>query len=207
MKIASKLSDQVYRKLLSQIFADQLPAGTILSEVELAERFGVSRTPVREALRRLSGHGLVGIHAHHRATVNVLGSEALREVYQIREALEGMATERACGFITPSDFARLDELVAAIQKPGSPGKRESCARLDTELHRTIADRASNTLLAREIAKLKDLIQVVRARRSRKKGQVAAEFRQHVKIIEALRSCQPARARLAMIKHIRASSTL
>jgi DNA-binding GntR family transcriptional regulator len=201
---AVKLSDQVRQQLLKEILGGQLAPGTVLNEVELAGRLGVSRTPVREALRHLAEHGLVEDRANHSAQVRRLGPERLRETYQVREALEGMAAELACGSLTPEDFVRLDELVAAVADANDARSFDACHRLDVELHRLIARRSGNAMLAREIERFHDLVQLVRACVAEQPGAVALAFRQHRQIIQALRARRPAQARQAMVNHIRAS---
>lgn len=201
---ANKLSNQVYEHLLQDILAGRLASGTVLREVELAQQLGVSRTPVREALGRLAGQGLAEIRANRSAVVRELGAEQLRHVYQVREALEGLAAELACRRLTAADFDRLDDLVAAIPAPDSADYQDACHRLDVELHRLLALRSGNPVLAGEIEKFHDLVQLVRYRVASRDGALALALRQHRAIISALRAGKPAEARRAMIAHIRSS---
>jgi DNA-binding GntR family transcriptional regulator len=201
---AVQLSDQVHKQLLGEILGGHLAPGTVLSEVELAARLGVSRTPVREGLRRLADHGLIEIRANRSAVVCRLGTERLRQVYQIREALEGMAAELACAAVSDDDFRRLDRLVASVTDPDDPRCRAACHRLDVELHRLVALRSGNPLLAKEIEKFHDLVQLVRECVAEQPGNLALAFRQHRDIIRSLRSRNSGRARQAMVEHIRDS---
>lgn len=202
---ANKLSDQVYRYLLNEILAGRLGPGRHLREVELAAQMeGVSRTPVREALGRLAAQGLVEIRANRSAVVRQLGPEQLRHTYQIREALEGMAAELACGRLANSDLEHLSQCSEVVPDEDNAEYRDACHRLDVELHRLIAVRSGNPVLAREIEKFHDLVQLVRGRVASQEGALALALRQHREIIAALRSRKPAAARKAMIEHIRAS---
>jgi len=201
---ANKLSDQVYHHLLAEVLAGRLAPGTVLREVELAGQLGVSRTPVREGLGRLAAQGLAEIRANRSAVVRRLGPEQLRHTYQVREALEGMAAELACRHLTAADLAHLDSCSAAVPDEGAPGYCDACHRLDVELHRLLALRSGNPVLAREIAKFHDLVQLVRDRVASQSGALPLALRQHRQIIAALKARQPARARKRMIEHIRAS---
>ncbi len=207
MVVAAKLPDQVYTRLLGEILSGRLESGAVLRETELSERLGVSRTPVREALGRLAAADLVELARNRSAVVRKLLPEQLRHIYQLREALEGLAAERACGRLTPDDLARLDELARAIDPNDCDRDRAACHRFDVELHRLIAERSGNPLLAREIGKYHDLVQLVRERVGNRDGGLALAFRQHVQIIEALREGDPAACHRAMVEHIRSSGAL
>jgi DNA-binding GntR family transcriptional regulator len=202
---ANKLSDQVYKHLLHEILSGRLGPGTPLREEELvAQLERVSRTPVREALGRLAAQGLVEIRANRSAVVRQLGPEQLRQTYQVREALEGMAAELACRRMTAADFVHLERCAAEVPDEDAPGYRDACHHLDVELHRRIALRSGNPVLAREIEKFHDLVQLVRHRVASQEGALDLALRQHREIIAALRARKPALARKAMIEHIRAS---
>ena len=117
---ARTLSRQVYDHLLRRIFDGGLVSGSPLREVDLAARLGVSRTPIREALGRLAEYGVVETRPNHGAIVRRLGRDELVHLHQVREALEGMAAEMACGRLDEDDFARLDALAEAAGDEHAP---------------------------------------------------------------------------------------
>src|SRR5262249_41238586 len=137
-------------------------------------------------------------------------------IHQMREALEGMAAELACGRLTPADFARLDALAEAARDPQAPDFFAAFAAHDLALHRLIAKRPGTPLMEREIRRLQGrtlLIehQVERAQIEdhriedadrRHMKQVA--WGEHAKIVEALRAGDAAGSRRAMVDHLRAS---
>lgn len=209
-----RLAEQVYDILLGMILAGELRAGSPLQETDLAVRLGVSRTPIREALARLSEFGVVMTRTNHTAVVRPLGAEELVHFHQVREALEGKAAELAWGRLVPEDFARLDALAEAACDPGRPGYLAACNAFDFELHGVIAARSGNPVLAREIAKLHRLTMVVHEqlepilirggrygpedqRRLRRVG-----FEQHRRILQSFRSGPASACRQAMVEHIR-----
>jgi DNA-binding GntR family transcriptional regulator len=210
------ITSQVYEKILGMIVSGALRPGLSLREGELAASLGVSRTPVREALHRLEEYGMVAIRANHGAVVRRLGREELISIHQIREALEGLACELACGRLTPADFSKLDDLASAARVPHAANHLEAFDRFDAELHALIAERSGNPLLAREVVKLQRVSMLVHdqlessligSRKLSTAGRVEARglfWRQHVAIVDALRAGDPAAARRAMVEHLRAS---
>lgn len=198
------LSDQVYRHLLGEILSGELASGTALREPELATTLGVSRTPIREALGRLAKDGLLEIRPNRSAVVRRLRGEELRHIYQVREALEGLAAELAAGKLTREDLARLKALAAATRDASAPNYVAACHTFDVELHRMVALRASNPVLAAEIRRFHHLVQLVRNRVGDQHEGLAAACREHAGIIAALKSGNGEASRAAMIAHIRTS---
>jgi DNA-binding GntR family transcriptional regulator len=211
------LSRQVYERLLRQIFSGELTPGSPLREAELSVQLGVSRTPIREALGRLSEYGVVQSRPNHGCVVSRLGRDELIHLHQVREALEGMAIELACGKLTDADFAHLETLAQAARDQSSPDYFKDFDEFDFGLHRLIADRSGNPILAREIRKLHDMtmmihdqLELVLIRGHRVDPEEQWEIRrncweEHAKIITALRSGKPKACRAAMVAHIRTTS--
>src|SRR5262245_40469846 len=142
---ANPLSDQVYNHLLDKIVARELSPGHALHEVELAQRLGVSRTPIREALARLVEDGLVEIQPNRRSLVRRLGPDDMRHIYQVREALEGMAAELACGRFEPEELDALEQMADRAQF-NQQRDRAADRQFDRDLHRLIAERSGNPIL-------------------------------------------------------------
>jgi DNA-binding GntR family transcriptional regulator len=134
----------------------------------------------------------------------------------MREALEGMAAELACGRITANDFGRLDELAEAARDPQGPDFFTAFDAHDLALHRLIARRAGNPLMEREIRRLQDLTLLIehqlelvligehRIEDADRRHMKQIAFSQHATIVEALRVGDAAGSRRAMVDHLRAS---
>ncbi len=105
------LWQRVYQHLREAILTDQLPPGTELSEVALAQELGVSRGPIREAMGRLAAEGLVTVRPRRGSVVRSLTTDELIDAYQVREALEAMAVRLAVPRLTRGDMARLEQMV------------------------------------------------------------------------------------------------
>ena len=122
---ASGLAEEIAYRLRADILDGKLPLGSRLRHEDLAERFGVSRTPIREALRQLQALNLVDVRTNRGATVRVPSRAELVEVYELRANLEGFACQLAAGRATPADLDELDRaqeqlhgaVEAAISQP------------------------------------------------------------------------------------------
>jgi DNA-binding GntR family transcriptional regulator len=176
------LSDEVYQHLLREILSGRLSSGVALQEHALALSLSVPRSAVREAVWRLMAHGVVESRGK-LTVVRRFGSQQVRQIFQVREALEGLATELACGRMTRDDFTRLERLLSDVPPRGATHHQESCHRLDLELHGLIALRCGNPLLRLEIERLQGLVQLIRFRVGDGHGALEAALRAHLRIIE------------------------
>ena len=99
------LSDELFERILASIHASELPPGAVVNEAALAERFGVSRGPVREAVRRLQGIRMVSREPYMKASVVSFTGAEILELFQVREALEGMACRLAAERMTDKELS------------------------------------------------------------------------------------------------------
>jgi DNA-binding GntR family transcriptional regulator len=198
------------QSLLADIFSGRVRAGEHLVTQDLADRFGVSHTPVREALISLSGMGIIDLLPNRGAVVRRVSRHEVREVCQVRRILECEATRLACGRISLAELDLLAEdlrRMIAIRNPG-PSFIPKAREIDTRLHDLIAESCGNTFLAHEIGRLKNLFRAFRdvawerdeARNDYRR--LAQESGEHLAIVEALRTGKTKEAKLAMSRHIR-----
>jgi DNA-binding GntR family transcriptional regulator len=197
--------------LLADIFHGRLRAGTHLVSRELAERFGVSQTPIREALIALAGSGVVELLPNRGAVVRRISAREVREVCQVRRVLECEATRSACGRIDRAELGaiatELKELLAAGLAQGN-GFIEQARALDSRLHDLIAASCGNEFLAKEIGRLKTLFRAFRdvswqhdqARSDY--HRLTEEAHEHLAIVEPLLAGDRKEAARAMARHIR-----
>ncbi len=137
------LSHQVFDKLEQSIIKGEIPAGTFLTENELSAEYGVSRTPIREAISMLDQEGL--IDSRHKS-IRVLGISAqdVRDLLDIRILLEGRACAAAARDITPEGLEKLREAYHLQEYYVSKCDTENISRMDTEFHNVIFKYCSNT---------------------------------------------------------------
>jgi DNA-binding GntR family transcriptional regulator len=197
--------------LLADVFQGRLRAGEHLVTQELAERFGVSQTPIREALITLAGIGIVDLLPNRGAIVRRVTPHEVREVCQVRRLLECEATRSACGRIALAELHALQRdlkrLIAVKARTGNGFILEARA-VDSRLHDLIADSCGNAFLAQEIGRLKILFRAFRDvswERDEARNdfhRLAEESREHLAIVEALLAGNPKEAARAMASHIR-----
>jgi DNA-binding GntR family transcriptional regulator len=193
------LADQVYEYLIRQISKRAYPPGSPLRELDLVAQLGVSRTPIREALLRLAEYGLLE-SGGRSARVCCLTRDDILHIYQVRRALEGQAIKLACGRFTDADFDRLAALTP--RRSSQHDFEAACYELDRELHRLIAVRSGNPILAKEIGKLHDRIQLMHQPVAAGRGRLNRELQEHRDIIAALRTRDPSACYKAMLRHLR-----
>jgi DNA-binding GntR family transcriptional regulator len=135
-------SDHIADALRAAINGGQLEDGAVLNQVELAEHFGVSRVPVREAMRRLEAEGLIDASAHRRAVVRGLSLERLTEAYELRALLEG---HLAAAAVPHLDKARLDRLAAINRELRETTDHVRYLELNGQFHTTLYEAANRPL--------------------------------------------------------------
>jgi len=186
--------------LRTEIMSGVIEAGTPLRQVELAQRFGVSTTPVREAFAALLREGLVVGDSHRGVVVFRPSLDDLRENYEIRIALESLAAQKAAERISDQELADLDDLLAQMRGVRDPIKYFA---LNRRFHAGIYQAAGRTRLAALIERLRDAghaygnLFAVRAGEDRSQTEL-----EHGVILQALKAKAPSRAAKAMAEHLR-----
>jgi DNA-binding GntR family transcriptional regulator len=201
----------VVQSILADIFHGRIQAGQHLVTQKLAERFGVSHTPIREALINLAGMGIVDLLPNRGAVVRSVRAREVREVCQVRRLLECQATRSACGRIARAlleELARdLRQLIAATTLPIHTFIEQARA-IDSRLHDLIAASCGNSFLAQELGRLKILFRAFRDMSynhhiaQNDYPRLADEAREHLSIVEALLAGDARAAARAMALHIR-----
>jgi DNA-binding GntR family transcriptional regulator len=201
----------IVQSVLVDVFEGKLRAGQHLVTQELADRFGVSHTPIREALVALAGIGIIDLLPNRGAVVRRVTAKDVREICQVRRALECEATRHACGRI---DLAELDALATDIKKLMAV-KLASAARfidqarsVDSRLHDLVASSCGNAFLAAELGRLKTLfrgfrdVSYTRHEERNDLRRLAEEAREHLAIVTALLAGDRREAARAMSRHIK-----
>jgi DNA-binding GntR family transcriptional regulator len=153
---------RLYASLRREILSGALAPGTPLAEIELARRFGASRTPLREALIRLEAEGLVRIEPRRGAFVQQMTVTDFLEINELRSVLEPYAARVASERIEPEVVTALQARLALID-PTHPGAEDhrQLERLDADVHMAIASASGNKRLARLIEGLDDMMEFMR----------------------------------------------
>ena len=201
------LADQVLDRAIEAIVMGEIPAGSPISEIEIAERFGVSRGPAREAIFRLESKGLVTRTAHLGARVVALTLEDLRSLYEMREALECKAARLAASRILDETLSHMSFILErdAQNAEMASGKAYYQLGTDDDFHVMIIRASGNVRIERALCEeLYDVLRLYRFRSSLTQGRASVAWDEHQAILKALRARDPDAAEQAMRHHIHTS---
>lgn len=190
-----------YRRLLEEIRSGALAPGARLRETELAERMGISRTPVREAIRQLEADGLVVHLARQGATIRSLDHAEVVELYEMRAVLEGTAARLAAHAASDIELAELVALNAELaEAPAGPQARE----LNRQFHRALIDAARNRFLLKSMSALQKTLLILGPTTLADPARAVSAVAEHAAVLAALLARDRAAAEAAMRAHVEAA---
>ena len=198
---AARAAAQIHAALRDDIVEMRLKPLDILNEKLLGQRFGVSRTPVREALLRLSDEGLVDIYPQSGTFVARIPRRSLYEAILIRKALEATTVSLAIAAITPEALDALDDNQVRLVKAAGQGDLPGFHIADSAFHQLIADIAGYPGIWTVIAQVKVQIDRYRYLTLPQSGRLDLVIAEHAAIIECMRRGDDGAAVLAMGQHI------
>ncbi|MCQ4160109.1 GntR family transcriptional regulator [Roseomonas sp. GC11] len=197
-KADASLAEQAYAVLRRAIITGEMPGGTEVSEPELAERLGMSKTPVREALARLAVEGLVGAYPRRGYRVTPVTVPAINDLFAVRAALEGAAASAAARRLTEEVAARLEALAHASSTPGGA---QGVFDANHAFHMAVAEAACNPRLTALIrAHLEEGERYFHLGRKGREVEVKTNS-EHFSILAALRGGDAEAARREMAAHV------
>ncbi|GAA2311865.1 GntR family transcriptional regulator [Actinomadura luteofluorescens] len=202
--------DRVYARLRADILDGVHPPGARIGEAELAEATGSSRTPVREALRRLEVEGLVEVLPHRGARVPDWTPDDLEEIYDLRMLLEGAAARRAAARVTDADADRMDELCALMEaavEPGAGQDLDRVAELNAEFHDIVRSAAASGRLVSMLNAVVQLPLVMRTFHRYSPADLARSSAHHRELAAALRARDGTWAESVMRAHVLAAKAV
>lgn len=204
---ARSLVDVVTERLEEAIITGEFAPGERIREQVVAATLGVSRGPLREAIRRLEGRRLLTRTTNLGVRVAELSPERLDDLLTVREALEGMACRLAATHLSDEQIAGLGRLIETHEADGDSKSDKGYYQEsgDMDFHFQIANSVNNDLLTQMITgDLYDLLRIYRFKTSKMSGRAAMALAEHREIVAALQSRDPDRAETAMRTHIRNS---
>lgn len=201
----STLSSIVTERLREIVVGGAYPPGTQLSEVELAEQFGVSRGPIREGLQRLVQEGLLRSEPHRGVFVPTMDAEDVRDVYLAREVIECAAVRALmAGAVAPAVVASLRQIVKAMDEAHRQERWARMAELDMKFHLELVHAAGSERLDRMYAALIDETRMLLSMTTTYSSH-GALVAGHTGIVEAIASGDPAVAEETVHEHLTISS--
>jgi len=203
---STSLSTLVEGEVMRMILTGELDAGQQIKELAIAERLGVGRSSVREALRALEAAGLVRIEKNRGAFVRVVSETEARELYVIREQLEGLAGAILAPRITDAQIEELRGYVDALDDHLAPGQFERYFPLNLRFHARIFEMAGNGRLTGMYRRLTNELHTVRRTGLLRGGGLAVSNIEHRRIVDALAARDPHAAAAALRAHVAAGGS-
>ena len=181
------LYEDVAELLRQRIFNRELAPGSWIDELKIAEELGISRTPLREALKVLAAEGLVTMKVRRGAYVTEVSEQDLREVYALLSLLEADATGEACQRATDIELQEIKALHDELEKAADPetGSRERFFELNEAFHLRLLEIAGNRWRKQMVADLRKVMKLNRHSSLFKSGRIEESLKEHRAIVQAL----------------------
>ena len=195
------LREVVFNTLRQAILKGELKPGERLMEIALAEKLGVSRTPIREAMRKLELEGLVVMIPRRGAQVANITEKDLNDVLEVRITLENMAIEKACANMTDADIRKLEQAAEVFQTSTAEGDLVKMAEADVTFHEVIYEAADNKRLMQVLNNLREQIYRYRVEYLKEDESRNRLVKEHEKITRAIKERDVKAAQELSFEHL------
>lgn len=201
-KIAVRtLSEKVAEQVRILIRKNELKRGEKLSEQRLCDSLGVSRTPLREALRQLSAEGLVTLVPNRGAFVADVSMEEVRQMFEVMSVLEGTCARLAAKRMSDADLAELEGFHAGLEERFAANDPHGYVSRNNEYHTFVQEKAGNLVLSNLVSSLREVILLHRYRQIHHPGRLGNSMEEHRELIEAFRRRDAELAEALMRNHL------
>jgi DNA-binding GntR family transcriptional regulator len=180
------LREKILENIRDAIISGALKGGSRVSEPDLAERYGISRTPIREAFRQLESEGFLTVIPRRGAVVSEFSVKDVEEFYAIKSILEGYAAHRACEKLTAKELDRLQAINDRLAELAAHNDIRTFFRIHNDFHDVFIKAADNEKLRELITSLVSRFQRLRLMSISLPGRMGISVQEHEKIIEAFR---------------------
>ncbi len=198
---APALYEQVAERLRARIYAHELPPGAWVDEQALADEFGISRTPMREALKVLASEGLVVLKPRRGCYVAEMSERDIDEIFPILALLEGRVVEEATGRLTSADISRLELIHAELERHGTANDANQFFEANQAFHNALQELAGNRWLSQLIDDTRKFLKLTRRDSLRLDGRISQSLAEHRAIMAALKAQDAGAAARQMHDHI------
>ena len=195
------LRGQVFDKIRSDILNGKYKRGEELVESSIGKELGISRTPVREAIRQLELEGLVQLVPNKGAFVTGISEKDVRDIYLIRARLEGLAARMAAKNITPELLDAMEETVVLSEYPAKKEHYEQVCEMDSKFHKLLYKASGSRILEHTLTDFHQYVQRVRMASIMKKRRMEKSNDEHDAILTAIREHDEEKAELVATRHI------
>lgn len=202
LKVQKPLKELVYLELKHKILTGEIGSETRLMEIDLAEKMNVSRTPIREAIRRLADDGLVKVEPRRGAYVANISIKDMLDVFEVREDMEGFTAYLAAQRITDDQKVELRRIAEEYEKATKAEDKEAVIALDEEFHNFVVSCCNNETLAELVEYVQELSLRFRYLYYEKVDLYAQTAEQHRRIMEAINAGDADLARKEGDSHVK-----
>jgi DNA-binding GntR family transcriptional regulator len=196
-----KISDQLREKIEEQIATGALPPGSSLDEATLVEQFGVSRTPVREALIQLAAEGLIEIRPRRGAVVSSIGPTRLSEMFEVMAELEAMCARLAARRMTEAERKALLAAHEACETARNQEDSDGYFYCNEQFHSAIYAGSHNTFLIEQAHQLQRRLRPYRRLQLRVRNRMGVSFTEHQSVVQAITEGDAEAAARALRNHV------
>lgn len=196
------LQGMVYDRIREDILNGVYKENDELREMTIGAELGVSRTPVREALRQLELQGLVKIVPNKGARVIGISNKDLKDIYEMRARLEGLCARWAVKNATEEDIARLDEICELSEFCCMKKKYDKVLELDNEFHEQLYKMADSKMLHRTMSDLHHYVEILRKKTLSSEDRAAYSIKEHRDIIDSIKAKDADKAEQLAVHHMK-----
>lgn len=195
------LYEEVAERLRQRIFAHELQPGTWVDEQKLAEQYGISRTPLREALKVLASEGLVTLKPRRGCYVTEISGEDVNDIFPIMALLEGRCTNEAVNRATSADIKTLADIHEALEQAARDGQIDRFFEANSEFHTKIQELSGNRWMLTVIQDLRKVLKLSRLHSLSLEGRLQQSLDEHREIMAAIKAGKAEDAERAMHDHL------
>lgn len=199
-------AETAYQAIRSMVLGGALKPGDRIREERLADQLGVSRTPIREALRRLSAEGMVTFEANRGALVASWSDQDLHEIFQLRAQIEGFGARLATARMKPDDVGQLRGYAEAMEAAADRGDIPELQRVNADFHRRILQVTGNRRLVEIATSLSHVPVIYRTFRHYTPDEMRRSVGHHLEMVSAFASGDAEWAESTMRTHLLAART-
>lgn len=192
---------EVADRLRERIYSQALKPGEWIDEKVLCEELGISRTPLREALKVLHAESLVELVPRRGCYVKTLDGDGLNQLFPVMAALEGLCARLAVENCTPRQLRDLERMHAQLEKAAAAGEVNRYFDENHVFHSVVQELSGNRWLQRITGELRGVLQLARQKQLTVPGRLAHSLEEHRQIMEAFRQHDPVKAQQAMERHL------
>ncbi|MCK5386445.1 MAG: GntR family transcriptional regulator [Gammaproteobacteria bacterium] len=193
---------QVADRLREQIYQHELTPGDAIDEMALCERFGISRTPLREALKVLNSEGLIELIPRRGSFVRSMDIEELNELFPVMVVLEGLCAREAVENCAAQDLQQLDKMHEKLESLAGQGDIDGYYEQNFVFHQAVQDLSGNKWLQRVIGDLRKVLRLARHMQLTMPGRLEASLEEHRQIMQAFIKNDPDMADRNMQNHLK-----